>query len=377
MIGRPVNNPFQLLGRSSPGVAVVLAAIAMIVLLGIMALVIDLGRLYTNRAEAQRAADGAALAGAMYLIHHPADETGARQVMMEVMQANPVGKATQIAVAEDLEVDLEQKRVSAWARRTEGRSGPVATLFGRLLGRDWVDIGGFARAQIFAGSSVTCVLPVALPDRWLNRGTREWDPEGEGDVYIPRGQPGFTGYTIDDVGTRVVLKPAQGGRNNTGERFEPGWWYAWQPRSGSGTAEVREIVRACPPPFPTARVGQWALTQHGNVQSVVLHGFRELINQDPQAYWDESCQCVQGGMGMNSPRIRAVAFMDPYSYTQGGQGSGRFQIVNLGAVFVENLPPGPPGQQEVWVRIMAVGADEILPGGGDGSELAQIVKLVE
>ncbi|MGH8359802.1 MAG: pilus assembly protein TadG-related protein, partial [Pseudomonas sp.] len=54
--------------RREQGQTILLVAVSLVALLGMAALAIDIVTLYVARAEAQRAADGAALAGAQMLV---------------------------------------------------------------------------------------------------------------------------------------------------------------------------------------------------------------------------------------------------------------------------------------------------------------------
>ncbi len=57
--------------RDERGAAMVLVAVSLVVLLGMVALAVDLGMLLEARTESQRVADSAALAGAGWLLTPP------------------------------------------------------------------------------------------------------------------------------------------------------------------------------------------------------------------------------------------------------------------------------------------------------------------
>src|SRR3989442_14432547 len=57
--------------ESETGSVIVMVAVTLVVLLGFLALGIDLGMLFAARTEAQRAADSAALAGASAFVENP------------------------------------------------------------------------------------------------------------------------------------------------------------------------------------------------------------------------------------------------------------------------------------------------------------------
>jgi hypothetical protein len=76
--------------RSERGQALILAALAMVVILGFAALAIDVGYWYSQKREVQNAVDAAALAGAQELPDNPA---GAETVAREYLTKNGVSEA--------------------------------------------------------------------------------------------------------------------------------------------------------------------------------------------------------------------------------------------------------------------------------------------
>jgi hypothetical protein len=62
-------------------------------------------------------------------------------------------------------------------------------------------------------------------------------------------------------------------------------------------------------------------------------GVRELIAQDPDAYWDERSNTVVSEHGMDSPRVVTVALFDPNEITQPGRQYLRFN--NFARIFIE------------------------------------------
>ena len=70
------------------GSVIILLTFSLFVILGIAALVIDLGMLYAARNELQNAADAGALAGAAMLYDETGVNTGANQVAFDAATAN-------------------------------------------------------------------------------------------------------------------------------------------------------------------------------------------------------------------------------------------------------------------------------------------------
>ncbi len=360
------------------GSALPLVAVCIVALLGVSALAVDIGMIMTTRTEVQRVADLASLAGAGILVHQPTDANTARQTAISFAAQNNVYGAAATVQPGDVDVDLANKLVRVRMYRASGRGNPINTFFAQALGISTVDVGGTAAAQVHGAGAGNCLLPVALPDPWVNFGSAEYNP-AEGDYYVPPDNGGYTGYTEADIGTQILLKSAQGATGGRGNpdfgAFEPGWWYLWIPAGGSGSSQVRDYVTGCPDETVLTHVDEWVEDKDGNMQSIE-QDFLDLIAQDPLASWDPSCNCVTGGMGMASPRIRGVPMFAPTSFTM--QGSyANFQVSGFAGVFIEAVTHGPPGQRGVLARLMGFsGTDPTVPGGS-GSGLGRAIRLVE
>jgi hypothetical protein len=140
------------------GNVVVLVAISMTLLIGFAALAIDLGQLYVARAELQRAADAAALAGASAYFSDAglAQDTTELSYMIDLRAqaaalANPTHHAETILDLSDIVIgaydfdypdgdldtsgSLRFNAVQVTTRRTtDSAGGPIALFFGGLIG---------------------------------------------------------------------------------------------------------------------------------------------------------------------------------------------------------------------------------------------------
>ena len=376
-IGRTLRSALRDVARKEDGSMVALIAISMTALLGMAALAVDVGMLMSARAEAQRTADLAALAGAGILIAEPANAMKAEQTAINFAAQNNINGQAAVVQSQDVDVDLPNGLVRVRVHRSTARGNPVGTFFARVFGVNTVDVGATAAAQTFPGGGGNCLLPVALPDKWVNLGGPQYDP-ADGDLYVPPGQSGYTGYTDADIGTQFVLKPAQGQTGGpsggTSGSFEPGWWYLWTP-SGPGASLVRDYVTGCPDPNAVTSTGDWVTDKNGNMQAIE-RDFEDLIAQDPYASYDPVCNCVTGGMGMGSPRIRGAPVFEPTTYSHDGS-QANFQVAGFAGVFIEAVSPGPPGKRNVLARIMGFSATDPTGGVGGGTALANALRLVE
>lgn len=369
--GRPRTERRGLLGDERGAVLLVVAG-SLVVMMGLAALAVDVGLFLGARTEAQRVADAAALAGAGHLVLQPKDEAGARAAAVDYALRNSVAGTAAELEPGDVEVNLTDLLVRVTVHRTLERGNPIATVFARALGVETMDLTTRAAARAVPARSAHCLLPTALPDRWANQGSAGWDP-AEGDVYLPPEDPGATGYTEENIGDEIIIKPAQ---NNTSTGFEPGWWYLWLPEGESGTNAVRDWILSCPKIAALTKTGDRLSDKNGNTQSIVK-AFEELIEQDPEARWDDGCKCVKGGKGMASPRVRGLPLFDPTTYVKTGS-SSNFDVRAFAGLFVDRVTTGPQGQKLVIGRLMALsGYDPLLPDSGPTNPLARVAVLVE
>lgn len=402
--------------RDDRGVALVLVALGLTAFLGVAALALDMGMLYTARTESQRVADGAALAGASQFIENPGhpDLVGlVRAEAKEYAALNSVRGEPVVLQDTDIDVWPDDDSVRVTVRHVEGGvNGAIATYFGRILGFDTGEV--ITNATAWAApegttTEVTCPLPVAMADKWFQHpdGTAAWEPS-IGDHYCPPNGPpddpsypnaGCThdptvhSYTNVDIGTEFIVKPSQGGTSkgsgneDEGAHFEPGWWYLWLPSGCHGAKDVMDFILACDVDcgFSVAE-GDTLTDQNGNAQAVE-QAFEDLIAEDPGAEWTDGCvdglDCITGSKCELetescdlSPRVRAVPLFDPNTYDKTGS-DANFVTSNLVYVFIDHVDPGPPGKRNVYARY--AGAAGIGSGNSEGptTKVTKVLRLVE
>jgi Flp pilus assembly protein TadG len=186
--------------KNQLGATVVIVALMLTVLVGFVALAIDIGYLMVTKNELQNVVDGAALAGARQLGANYKDMTYAEQ------QNYVCDPATIIAVAQD--VGLKNKAASKWitindadveighwsagsfsetlnkpdavkvtARREDSSAdGPITTFFAGVLGIDFMEASASSTAAL-TGKSTTVPgelkLPVGISREWFDRNPGE------------------------------------------------------------------------------------------------------------------------------------------------------------------------------------------------------------
>lgn len=339
----------------------------LLALVGISALAIDLGMLYSARGEAQRAADASALAGAQWLVHHEDDVAGATVGATQVAAENSVRQSTVTLLPGDVTVDTEENSVAVQVVRSRERGSAVSLILARIFGVDGVDLRADASASVGAAGGIACPFPLTIPDRWNNQGTDSWDPD-EGDTYDPQ----TTGYNSSDVGTSVVLKPSGGGGGASGDGpFDPGWWYLFNPDQDGGASQLDEWVTGCQDPGDVIEKGQNITDKNGNNTSIVK-AFEDLIALDPNA--THVGGEIVGGEGWSSPRLRSLPLFDPSSYQKQGS-NNNFDISNFAGVFVDSVVKSG-GKKQVYGTIMNI-TGAIPQPADDADALAKFVQLVE
>ena len=422
------------LASDERGATAAFVAVGMIVILGMVALSVDLGMLLAARTESQRVADAAALAGAGWLIVAPGDEAGARAETKKYAHLNTVHGAITPVLDEDIDVILDSSKVRVRVRNQAGRGNAIATIFARILGRDEVDVSTVAAAWAApAGSYVGggCLLPLALPDRWedsdpFNR-LFDGDPP---DWYEPfdRVEYGksaaggytlwyqFTGFYDGDHGTLIEIKTQESKKEYENPDYEaspcvqhPSWRCWFQPLATDGAALPDSVggVDALRPWIPDCpEVGSIlgydeelkivpGVTQlynssgAGNEQTLVHQEFKDLIDLHGPLVWGAevggpACPvdplatktCIE-----DTPLNRSVPLIDPASVEDTGAGL-HATVSALACVFVEKVAEcptcshgaGAPGRWNVYVRLITCPGEEAVEGDGT---FPKVLRLIE
>ena len=172
--------------RSERGTVIVMAVVVMTVVLGFIALSVDMGMLMTAQSELQNAADAAAFAGVGRLIS--ADYYGAVEQAWSFATANSCLGQNLALGCGDIQLgiyDFDQHTFTAapwgslggsnavrvYARRTEDSAqGSLPLAFARILGRNMADVEASTIAVVdrrvsgFDGSVAGIMLPFAISE---------------------------------------------------------------------------------------------------------------------------------------------------------------------------------------------------------------------
>jgi Flp pilus assembly protein TadG len=362
------------LPRNERGVTLVIMVLVMALVLGMAALTIDYGMVKSEKAEAQRAMDAAALAGASALIvSDPAFDKaqGARDRATEYALAHTVGLSSVSAGEITIVPDLVKNTVAvSWHR--DG----IRTWFANSFSVSAIGLSANATAQVEGTSAANCVKPVAIPDMWNNRphivkgkeaedlngnhaldfndknGNGVWD-EGEteqwtydpglGDMYS-QGTDGYGTTARDPYGTGNAHKTQDYGRQiflmSLSSKDGPvsSFYYAWgNTKSDNSASNLAERITSneC----ETAELNHSYEALNGANTGPVDDAWNQLIGNDANASWDDATNAVVGSNAgadwlSGSGRVIIVGMYDPSKYG-GCPSCNQVQLNNLAKVFVD------------------------------------------
>jgi Flp pilus assembly protein TadG len=343
----------QHLRRDERGMSFVFVGIGFLAFVAATTLAIDVGMFMTARSQAQTAADAGALAGATALVFDDFDDrsAGGPAVLSAVNTAlfNGVMLSSVAVGPADVLFPLapsgEANRVRVNVFRTGGRNNPVPTLIGPVFGVPTVDINATATAEASPANAMTCVKPFTIPDRWTENTNPAWDVDDTyerydnklkvipmADEYHPPGTAGYVGYDPErDKGLPLMI------RAGTGSNIEPTMYFSWKmPGDDIGADFYNNNIRHC----NTSVIGfGFLMTQEpGNMNGPTISGVEDLINQDPDAYWDDVHNKVHSTKNP-TPRIFPIPLYDPEYYAW-GKANGRnadLRLANWIGFFVERI----------------------------------------
>jgi hypothetical protein len=384
--------------KSNRAASLALVAVCLIPLIGVGAIAIDLGMLLKARADAQRAAEAGALAGASVFLnvgltgfeYQSIGETRGR----DFAEANAIlNSPVVLSEIESLTVDVPNQRV----RVRVARNG-VSTWFARILDTASVRVSGAATAAVVESGGATCVRPLMIPDLWsdpsqdpnntgIEDNGEDWTYDPNQDTYAPF-DPGSgapqTGYGSNardpmpdmgnntyagDYGRQLSLVPAVSGVPTGPNDFQ--LWDYQNPGSDPPTLEQR--ISECDP--RTVRVGENDYEKMGTDPAEVMDELQGLMNQgDPTgAHWDQTSRTMQASSGdwRDSPRVIKVALYDPHQIANMAGSGSPVTFNNLGLFLLEGVTStGLTGRFLYYVNGTN---DEAVTGGS----LVKHVRLVQ
>ncbi len=412
---------------SERGGTLVLYTVAMVGMMGMAALAVDLGMLRKARAEAQRGADAAALAGAsaFQLDLSVAEETDsartrayrvANQNYMNGVAFDSLTEVTVVVIPDSVKV------------RVTARRALVPTWFARIFGINGFPVGAIAAAEASWATGAKCVKPIAIPDLWDDtqdtgypNGNHYYDPgetwlfnPGDGDTYLAahtggdglgtglgsdlRNPLGDTPPLTRDWGRQIVMRPSvsEGSPNQPcpgdlqgNKCYVPGWWGLW----GGNTPDMRDKILGCD--STTVTVGETVPTESGWRQTL-NNAVETVYNRDPGARWVDGPTDIdpytlkQGTIVgssyadyRQSPRVWVMAMVNPSDVPQ--HPSDHDTVFNNFMVFffegcMDESGTGPigiPCNTQTMLIGRFLGAAQGVSTGPAPGTMVRILRLVE
>jgi hypothetical protein len=372
------------------GSTIVLVALAVTGLLSVVALAVDVGMLFTARGEAQRVADAAALAGAASFIEAPTDAERPRDLAIEYAGRNDVRRVSVMLEPGDVEVDLANYQVTVTVPRTAARGAAVTTWFARVFGIDAVDVIASATAEAAPAGGAICMKPFTIPDAW-----NDVDKDGRYDDGEPY-DAGVTGYGTDfrngvpsdngidpkgttydfDFGRPIALK-----EGTPDQSIVPSWYFPWDVPEASGAPSTgadryRWNIANCN--TSVVMIGEPHMVENGNMTGPTQQGVKDLLKEDPDAWWDASTGTVQGSVYGDtwkaSARVVNLPLFDPRDPVEPGKKPVVFN--NFASFFLEGMDGNDVIGRFLYASGIGVGTTGS-GGSADTGAMTLFVRLVE
>jgi Flp pilus assembly protein TadG len=410
------------------GAVLVHTALALFGLMAFSALAIDYGAFWTARAQAQNAADAAALAGAVSLAWSaPGNVPRAQAAAVAAGSANLVlGTAPSITAATDVFLvtcppgapGVPDTCIRANVYRAASRANALPTFFAQVMGIASQDVRATATAQVETGNAANCLKPWAVADKWAEHwengkpNNGPWTTSSHFDKYMKQGNQmvidpsittpdvyvapsasspgtGFTpfdaqGNKTSDYGLELTLKIG-----SPQSSISSGWFMALDLlNSSGGTANgadnYKKNIEGCS--AGSFKIGDTVdvSSEQGNMVGPTKQGVDTLISTDPGATWDPTTQSITGscapgmcGDGLyhaESPRIVPVALFNIDAFLAAAPtGKSTVPITNIMGFFVEGVS-NPSGGANVTGRLVAVPG--LTEGAGSVTETASFLRTV-
>lgn len=320
------------------GVTAIHVVCSIVMIFAFAVVTIDMSLIQLAKTQLQNAADAAAIAGAIAMVEAEGDQAAGISGAIACAGLNTAVQDVerQVAITAADVTFPENAQIRVETHRTQATGDPVRLYFLKVLDpvlNNLGDVSAVASASVFPVNGTDCLKPWCFPDKWDDADNDSLYDEGE--FYDPE----ITGYRVPDhVGQEIILK-----LNNANASPRMGWFYAvdFAPiNTGdpviTGADIYREWIWTCEP-FMVS-VGDQLQIEPGNMIGPTGQGVADLIDLDPNAYWDASTGTVKGSDFPTSPRIINVATFDPSVGMQTDvNGKDYLTVVKLVVVFLEDI----------------------------------------
>lgn len=316
---------------------------ALLALLGVAAIGIDVGYLYTVRHELQRCTDAGALAGASAFLSGNWSDGAIRTVAdsrARAFAAKDKVAAAFLAAGKDVAIAFpSQDRVRVDAVRS------VDLFFARLFLGPTKTVAAYSIAEAsVVDTDVKGLKPWGIPFPWEDsNGNDLFDPGERVHKDCPEGISDTSRYFCP--GTRVILKigtPANSPKNPNGLpslQQEPGHFFALD-LDGSGGSGYRDAIEGESP--YTVSLGDSIPLETGNMVGPTVQGATTLVDADPASQWNASATLPESdrfhaddGSWMNSPRVIRIPVYDPEVALSNGKTS--MVVAGFAGFWIESI----------------------------------------
>ncbi len=354
----------------------------LLALLGIAALGIDMGYLYTVRHELQRCTDAGALAGASAFLSGKWADGATRAVADGRARAfaakDKVATAILSAGSEVTVAFPAQDRVRVDATRN------VDLFFARLFIGPTRTVTAYSIAEAsVVDTNVKGLKPWGIPYPWEDtNGNDLFDPGETVHRDCPEGVLDASRYFCP--GTRVILKigtPKNSPKNLNGLpslQQESGHFFALALDGTGGSVYRDTIVNGSQTPVT---VGDAISLEPGNMVGPTRQGTSDLIDADTNSQWNEAAGLPESnlyhagdGSWMNSPRVIRIPVYDPEIALNNGRTD--MVVAGFAGFWIESIEPHQATVIGRYIPMRAFGQSGPAAGPTAGPVL-KTLRLVE
>lgn len=369
--------------RSQRGMTLVVVALLLAVLLGIVALCVDLGVLYTARTSAQHAADASALAGAYTFLNPAATQpTAAQNAAISVAGANTILGQPATITAANVQVDTANRTVTVTVPRT-GANG-INTFFARVLGINSVGVSVSAKAQASSiAGSTRCIKPVYMPNTILS----SLSPSqacARGQILFDSNN-NLTNWAKSQLDQCALIRPTSPSDVTSGG-FSPGQFFSLDFGSGANTyrctwssclnnvtCQANQSLVACGQSYPV---------KTGDMTGPTKQGVGDLTTPTDTWVGPGQYQTPGGTIVDTSKQISVIPVWDNCNQTiNSGTNGQTAKVIGFLEMFVDGMSNqngctkngGGNGGNGNWVKVHSLNATGCgsngngLGGGGNGT----------
>lgn len=214
----------RLSGNKEQGAVSVIVAILLVTLLGFTAIAVDVGAIYSERAQLQNGADAAAMAAAQKCAKNTsnADCSTTSTLAGDLANRNALDGMSNVY---DIQLDTTARTVSVTtsAKEKGGPDNSISLFFANALGIASKEVGAQSKATWGSPSKGPVILPLAIAHCKLNipaGGTQGAEQTLEQAVNGCGGIPGGFGWMTTTTTTKCSVTATAGASNNAGIWFD-------------------------------------------------------------------------------------------------------------------------------------------------------------